>query len=76
MPIKIYHVILEDDDVGECEGFYAEDEKLITQWSLNDAHWRGEYMESLLEYLGAVVKEGDKKLHTKFKKEMMELYGY
>jgi hypothetical protein len=64
----IYYVYLEDDDVGEVEGFYKED-KLLATWCLNDANWRAEYMNPLLERLGFEVElpPEDSNLYDKLK---------
>ena len=66
----IYHVILDDDDVGEVEGFYKDGE-LLSTWCANDARWRNEYMDSLLDSLGFTVvsPDVDSPLYDKLKKE-------
>lgn len=67
--LTIYHVSLCDDEVGEVEGFFDESGSLLATWSLNDANWRGEYQNSLLEALGIQVKTGDKTLEELLKAE-------
>lgn len=66
----IYHVAIEDDDVGEVEGFYKDSELLAT-WCANDARWRSEYMNSLLEALGFTVEqpEADSGLYDLLKEQ-------
>lgn len=58
MPI-LYHVALCDDEVGEVEGFFDESGSLLASWCLNDANWRGEYQNSLLNSLGYNVYFSD-----------------
>jgi hypothetical protein len=52
----LYHVDIADDDVGEVEGFFDEQGNLLHCWSMNDALWRSEYLNPLLEELGYTVK--------------------
>ena len=56
----IYYKSFCDDDFGECQGFFELVNKnlvLISGWSMNDAHYRHEYMQSVFTYLGVKVKE-------------------
>ena len=48
----VYVVSIEDDEVGEVQGMFDEDFKLIDYWSLNDANWRSEYFEGILNHFG------------------------
>lgn len=50
----IYH--FRTDDLGEVEGMFDEDYRLLDTWCLNDAHWRQEYMAGFLSKLGVIVK--------------------
>jgi len=56
----IYHEFFCEGNLGEMDAFFEiKNGKLgfIDGWSLNDAHWRGEYMRGLLRHLGAEVKQ-------------------
>jgi len=64
----ITHICLGDNDVGDVEGFFDEAGNLIHSWAMNDASWRSEYMDPLLEKLGIRVVGGDsKELEAKLK---------
>lgn len=43
-------------DEYEAEGFFTESGELLQAWSLNDANWRSEYMDPLLQALGFEVE--------------------
>jgi hypothetical protein len=49
--MKLQFVDLCDDEVGEVQAFFKDGE-LLAAWSSNDANWRSEYMDPLLEELG------------------------
>ncbi len=69
---QIYHEYFEDE-FGEADAFYEIVDgklKLITCWSLNDAHYRDEYMSSLFKYLGVDIVDLPKK-HRKKAEEML-----
>lgn len=51
---EIYHYAYEGD-CGEIDAFFDEKLKLIEYWFCNDAHYRNEYMNPLLEKLGIKV---------------------
>lgn len=53
--MKLYHVVLEA--TCEAEAWFDESGKLLAGWTMNDAHWRGEYMNPLLEALGYNIKQ-------------------
>jgi len=56
----IYYKYFCDDDLGECQGFFdviKNKVTLITCWSMNDANYRHEYMQSVFTYLGVEVKK-------------------
>ncbi len=57
---KLYFVNVDNDDVGEVEGFFDERGSHLASWSVNDASWRGEYMNRLLQALGFAVVAGTK----------------
>lgn len=64
---KLFHAQYEDE--FEAEGFFDEKGKMLQGWHGNDANWRGEYMDPLLEKLGyEVVYSSDPKLKKKLKK--------
>lgn len=50
----IYHVNC-DNDLGEF--FFNDKFEMLSYWDSNDASWRGEYMNPLLEQLGFKVKK-------------------
>jgi hypothetical protein len=50
---KIYHAFCEI--FGEQDFFFNEDFKLIHWWDKNDATWREEYMNPLMEKLGIKI---------------------
>lgn len=50
---KIYYTRYEDE--WEAEGFFDDSGTLLAAWHANDASWRSEYMDSLLEALGFTV---------------------
>lgn len=52
--MKITHLLVCDDD-GEMEGMFDDKGVLLGGWSMNDAHWRGEYMNGFIEALGHEV---------------------
>lgn len=53
-------------DYGEIEGVFDENDNLIHTWDCNDATWRHEYFNPLLEKLGfKVIDSFDKKLIKK-----------
>ena len=52
--MKVYHVVLEES--AEAEAWFDESGVLLAGWTKNDAHWRGEYMDPLLEALGHEIQ--------------------
>ena len=52
----IYHVWIEDDnDLGEYDAFFDEEGNFIHGWDGNDANYRNEYMDPLMQALGVTV---------------------
>ena len=51
---KIIHVWYCDD--FEADGFFTEEGEIICAWSNNDAMWRSEYMDSLINKLGFEIE--------------------
>lgn len=49
----IYHIAYCDE--YEADAFFDTKHKLLAAWSMNDANWRSEYMNPLLEALGVEV---------------------
>lgn len=77
--MKITHVYVCDDD-GEMEGFFDDQGRLLAAWCLNDAHWRNEYMDGLLESLGHEIVKLDasdarKKADKAMVKQIKEQFG-
>jgi hypothetical protein len=64
----IEHVYI---DEFELEGFYL-DGKYLQGWCANDAHWRSEYMDPLIEALGFKIKISNSQ---KLKKDLIEVFG-
>lgn len=69
----IYHFYTEK--WGEVEGMFDESGKMLGTWFLNDAHWRGEYMDGFIAELGFEVKSLPKKLETKALEQIAENFG-
>ncbi len=69
----IYHFYTEK--WGEVEGMFDAQGKLLGTWFLNDAHWRGEYMEGFLGELGFVVKPLPDKLEKKALEQIADNFG-
>lgn len=70
----LYHAYFCGDNLGEADGFFTITDgklELVDCWSLNDAHWRGEYMTGLLTWAGVEVKDlPEKRLYEA--EEMLE----
>jgi hypothetical protein len=65
-------------DEGEMEGFFEViDDKVhfIDGWSRNDADYRPEYMDGLLNYLGVEVQSLPKKYDKKARQILMKAFG-
>jgi hypothetical protein len=64
---KVFYVYYEDE--WEAEGFFDANGRLLACWSRNDADWRSEYMNPLLEELGfKVVTSKNKTLIEKLRR--------
>jgi hypothetical protein len=48
-----------DGIVGEAQGVFDKNNKLIGAWSCNDGDWRGEYFNPFMEKLGIKVNDGE-----------------
>jgi predicted DNA-binding WGR domain protein len=75
----LYHGYFEGDSIGEADGFFEiKDGKLLLVdcWSLNDAHWRGEYMTGLLEWAGVELKDLPEKRHQEAEKLLAKTWGF
>lgn len=56
MPIvDLYHVFTED--YGEWDVFFDGADNIVTYWHCNDANWRPEYMNPLVEYFSGRINE-------------------
>jgi len=80
--MKVYHVyddgseFADDDDFyGEIEGMFDESGNLLGAWSLNDAHWRGEYMNGFMKKLGIDVVKAPASRREEFLKKLREDMG-
>jgi hypothetical protein len=65
-------------DDGEMEGFFEVIDGnvcFITGWSRNDANYRPEYMDGLLNYLGVIIQSLPEKHHKKAKQLLFEAFG-
>ncbi len=60
---------------GEVEGMFDESGKMLDTWFLNDAHWRGEYMNGFIAKLGFDVKPLPKKFEQKALEQIAENFG-
>jgi len=65
MKKKIIYTYYYDGDAGEMDAFFNEKFKLLEYWSCDDANWRSEYMNPLLETLGIEVKHLPEKQFAK-----------
>lgn len=46
------------EEVGEVQGAFDENGDLIHIWSMNDANWRNEYLDPILEHFDIEVRSG------------------
>jgi hypothetical protein len=69
--MKIFYVYNEEWD---CEGFFNENGNCLASWSLNDAKWRSEYMDSLLTSLGYEII--DSSTDELLINELLTRFGY
>jgi hypothetical protein len=72
--MKLTHIYICDDDM-EADAFFDESDRLLAAWCLNDAHWRNEYMNSLLHALGHSV-EKKYEMNAKQAKQVKEYFGF
>ena len=65
--MKLYYVYYCNDYGVELDVFFDEKKEILTWWSLNDAHYRHEYMSPLFKLMGyeVVVSDEDKELIEK-----------
>lgn len=71
---KLYHVYT--TWFGEMEFFFDGRGKLLHYWALNDANWRSEYMDPLMEALGYQVhsvEATDPRFEKKVKDVLIEM---
>jgi hypothetical protein len=71
MAQTIYYVSLDDE---ELEGFVNEAGQALYGWGLDDAYWRGEYMDPLLKMLGITV-DYTRQNSEEAQKELKEYFG-
>ena len=58
------------EDVGEVEGAFDDKGELLDTWCCNDATWRHEYFEGLMNALGVTVADPPKRLRSKMEKKL------
>jgi hypothetical protein len=56
----VYHVLADevvdpDIDIGDVEGMFDKSGECLGCWALNDAKWRGEYMNDFASALGVKI---------------------
>jgi hypothetical protein len=74
----LYHDWFEGEGLGEADGFFEiVNGKLeyVTGWFANDAMWRPEYMEGLIEHFGGKIEDLPNKHHVTAAKLMCEAFG-
>ena len=74
----LYHAYFCGDNLGEADGFFEiKDGKLelVDCWSLNDAHWRGEYMTGILTWAGVDLQDLPKKYMAEGEKILEKTWG-
>jgi predicted DNA-binding WGR domain protein len=74
----LYHDYFCGDNVGEADGFFEiKDGKLqlVDCWSQNDAMWRHEYMNGILEWAGVDLKDLPDKYHDEAEKMLEKNWG-
>ncbi len=52
---KIIHLVT-TERIGEVQGFFDDDGKLLGLWTCNDANWRNEYFSPFMEELGFIIE--------------------
>ena len=52
----VYNFYYCGDDVGEVEGMFDENDKLLGTWCCNDGMWRNEYFNGFLQELGIDIQ--------------------
>lgn len=74
----LYFSYFNGDDIGEADGFFEIKNgklELVDCWSLNDAHWRGEYMTGILNWAGVEVTKLPAKYMKQGEKLIAETWG-
>lgn len=70
--MKTIYIIGIEDEVGEVEGAFDDKGELLDTWCRNDATWRHEYFNGLMETLGIDVKPPSKHLRAELEKKLIE----
>jgi hypothetical protein len=60
---------------GENQGIFDEEFNLIDSWSMNDGHFRPEYMRGLIEYLDGELIDLDEEEHKELLFKLVEAQG-
>lgn len=63
--MKTIYIIFSEGKAGECQIVFNDKLKVMDGWSCNDATWRGEYFNGLLEDFGVKVKSSHPSLTDK-----------
>lgn len=63
------------DRLGEVEGMFDEQGKLIGAWCLNDGNWRSEYFDPFMEALGIQVDGLPPELNAVVAEEFINFFG-
>jgi predicted DNA-binding WGR domain protein len=74
----LYHSYFCGENIGEADGFFEiKDGKLelVDSWSLNDAHWRSEYMTGILNWAGVEVTKLPEKYAAEGEKLIAVCWG-
>jgi len=64
-----------DVELGEFQGAFDKNGKLIDFWSCSDANWRNEYFSGVMEKIGIKIKSLPKKMHKEGIKQIREEMG-
>ena len=60
------------EEYGEVEGMFDDKENLLDFWFGNDATWRVDYFEGVMNKIGYTVKRANKQLEKRLLKKLHE----
>ena len=66
------YVVYSGGECGELQGVFTEREDLLHFWSCNDATWREEYFNGLMEKIGFTTKEPTGPLYNRLEKKLIK----